>query len=718
MKQPVNRNCLSEVSIKAADSSTQPQIASCCHGSSSQSTDAETDGHSWVRTGIALVLAGQSMVFGLGYNMADPRPAYGSGPYLLIHGGLIVSALVVLFLLAPSLVREALTALRRRQITVEGLFILSVCGAFTGSLITTFSGEGDVYYEVVAILLAVYTIGKMIGARSREQALQEADRIREDYNWAYEVNQDGSRARVPVDDLCCCSSRVSVRPGEPVTVDGTILTGTAFVRETAMTGEPVPVVKRPGDAVLAGSYPLDGELVVKPSALLGERQIDAILATVEGARMKPSALQQQADRIMQWFLPVVVTISVATLAFWLALPGVPWWEALFNSMAVLLVACPCALGLATPIAVWGGILKLSANGLVVCTGDFIDRLAQADCFVFDKTGTLSEEQLMLVDFVTAPGFEDRRNWLKDAVTAVEQDIEHPVAKALSEGPATEDLTVVSSRLVAGEGVRAEVKDNNGRTVELAIGELTLMPEVTRKGFSDLSGEQASHHSKKQVYIAVDGSVAAMAVLDEKLRDDIETAIIKLKDLGLFIRIMTGDREPRWQSIGGVPVEAGLTPAEKERRVTELLKEKKGTIFVGDGINDAGAMTLCPGSVAMGGGAALARSTSAAVLMGDDISLLPEAVQLCRRVRKNIRGNLVFAACYNFIGMALAASGFLHPVVAALLMVGSSAFVSYRALRSVKQSDQSANMPDSGDTDLLSGKKKSAYPKGLVAGVEA
>ncbi len=660
----------------------------CCHDSSdfSPSEEKNKTDYSWLKIGVAIVLAGQGMVFGLGINTADPAPEYASKTYLILHGSLILSALIVFFLLGSELPREAWKAIRGRQVTVDALFLLSITGAFIGSLISTFTGQGGVYYEVVAILLVVYTLGKLLSARSRSKAIRAAEQLRNDFDWAWEIGHDQQRHRTPVADLCLTSSLVSVNEGEPITVDGIIQNGTGFVTETPLTGEPTPVVRRSGDYVLAGTHSVDGRFTIKPKALLGSRKLDLILSAVEDARIKSSRIQVKADWLMRWFLPLVVFLSAATFIVWLLLPSTSWWEALFNSMAVLLVACPCAIGLATPIALWGGLMKLAESGIVSRTGDFIDQLAKTDLIYFDKTGTLSEDHLTLVDFISTDRFESQRNKLKLMVQTIEQELSHPVAKAFQQCAVLDNETkfkVTNLKIVAGSGVNATLLDNEDSVHECVVGELSIMPKVAQSVFNKKLLE-ITRDAKKYVFVTVNEEAAAIAILDEQLRSSTEEVIENLHSLGLETHILTGDSAPKWENIAGVKIESGLTPEEKTDRIEQSLAQNKHILYVGDGINDAAAMTLCPASVAMGSGAALTQSSATAVLMGDDLSLLPRSIKLCRGVCGSIRGNLRFAASYNLIGVSLAALGLLHPVVAALLMVSSSFIVSFRALRSVER----------------------------------
>ncbi len=638
-------------------------------------------GMAWFKLAIALVIAGQSGMWSLGYNNTPvtDRPPVGSLTYNMIHGGLIMSALFVIALLGPPLFRETWRNLRAGQITVEGLFVLSMIGAFAGSLISSLTGEMDIYYEIVPIVLAVYTVGKMIGARSREKALGAVQRLREDFDTAVIRCERGTEKRVPVGVLVPGRDHVIVRPGEPVPVDGILREGTGFVRETALTGEPAPVRRNRGDRMVAGSYSVDATLCIEPTAACGERQLDHILRTVESARGAPSELQEQADRIMQWFLPIVIVVSIGTFAVWTLLPAVPWWQALFNSMAVLLVACPCALGLATPIAVWGGMMHVARLGVVPRNGRFLDALAKASVAYFDKTGTLSEAELRLGRIEPYPGWEERKAWLLALAAAVEKNLPHPIARALQH-EATENgerFSVHALTLHAGRGVEAQVSADGQapEVMTVRIGTVDFAASNEASSEHDLPGDEARH-----VVLSIDGIPALCMDLHESLRPNLQQLFGELRDMGIVPEILTGDPRPRWRELYGVPVHKALTPSDKAARVERALHRGERVLFVGDGINDLGAMSGNVASLAMGGGAALARSVGDAVLMGDRLDVLPAAIALARRVRGHLHGNMLFAASYNAIGMTLAALGILHPIVAALLMVGSSALVSFRALR--------------------------------------
>lgn len=622
----------------------------------------------WLRIGAGATVAGQAMVFSLSVNLSE----IDGWAYAVVHGILILSALGSLLFLGGDLVRSAWESVRERRIGIDLLFLVTLLGAFAGSLVSTFTRTGSVYYEVVAILIVVHTVGKMLGARNRVAALRAVDDTREKFEWCDVVQADGLVVRSRAHGLEE-GATVRVAPGGAIAVDGEIVSGRGYVQETSMTGEWRPEPRGPGDCVLAGTFSVDGSFDI--CAAGGARRLDAILDVVGKARLAPSRLQQQADRLMAWFLPLVVVVSGVTFAWWMA--HGPWERALFNAMAVLLVACPCAMGLATPVVMWGGLARLAKLGLVARTGDFLDVLSRVDTLCIDKTGTLSADTLSVKGWTIERAFCERETWLRAAVAAVEQGLSHPVAEALRcevKGGDAPPLTIFERTIEPGRGVRAEVRDASGAGFQLAVGEWEL----------GATKAVLVHKGGKFVYVFVEGELAATVELEERWREGLSDALGGLRGSRVSVEVLSGDLRAT-ETLGDVvTVRGGLTPVQKLARVEELVTAGRTVLFVGDGINDAAAMSAAHGSIAMRGGAELARASSMAVFVGDDLRFLPLAIELARAVRRSIRTNLLFAAGYNLVGMALAAAGVLHPVAAALLMLGSSVFVSVNALRAGRQ----------------------------------
>jgi len=650
----------------------------------------------WIKLGLALVLAGQSLVFGLAINISSP--AYGSTSYSWLHGALIASALVSIGLLGPRLARESWAALRVGRITVEALFVVTCLGALTGSLVATFTGVGSVYYEVVAIVLAVYSVGKRIGGMSRNRVLQEIAGYRETFDRARRQSPDGEETWVPTAGIKV-DERVRVDPGEPVPVDGIVESGDGFAEQSQLTGEPIPVRMRPGSEIHAGSWSVDGTFVIRTNRTVGERRIDEILSLVEEAREKPSRLQTWADRTIGWFFPFVVLSALAVFLGWF-FAGAGWAEALFNAMAVLLVACPCALGLATPIAVWKGLFELASRGFLCRHGEALDALANTRRIFFDKTGTLSDARLVVRDFQVDPDSPHSPHELRQWVAAIESGQEHPVARALAPIADPSGVSVLDRRILPGRGIEGRIRRDT-RTFSLSIGPcetewkepLSASSPETHSGEPNATatlpraGEAVAASGpgepSRNLRVWVEGRPVATVLVGEALRNGSEEALGALHDRSITVDILSGDPRSSWDQIAGVSVEGSLSPEEKARRVRESVQRGEEPLFVGDGINDTPAMAVGAASISIAEGAALPRGTADAVLTSNDLGRIPQAIDLARRVHAGVEGNIRFAVIYNLIGISLAAAGILHPVVAALLMLASSATVSIRALRSAR-----------------------------------
>ena len=675
-------------------------------------------GTPWFKIAVCAVLAGQAMLLDLAINLAPPE----GGARWLLHAALLLSSLGVVAILGRTLLESAWTELRQRRVTIELLFLAGIAGALGASLHSSLTGTGAVYYEVVGVLLVVYSVGKTLGAQSRARALAEARHLHRTFDTCQKIEADGSLSILPVAQIFP-GDQVLVRAGEPIPIDGRVVQGQAFVCETPLTGEPYPVVRRPGDSVLAGAYSEDGELRISATVPGTERQLDGLLALLNAARERPCRLQTQADRIVRWFLPLTLVVSVATFAFWTWHSGGS--AGLFNALAVLLVACPCAMGLATPVALWSGLAALAARGLVLRSGDELERLAGLDRLVFDKTGTLSEEQFSLVDLADL-GDEPQRQALAAQLCAVQNACSHPVARAFQ--PATFNLQpadlpqVRSLKAVPALGVEAWLESDDGTESYLRVGQRDLMSNLAAE--PALLARLRHRVADYLVYVEVDGRLCAIAAVSERLRDSAREAIQALEQQGVVCSILTGDRSERAAQLlafpplpsgegrgegngdgprpdGSAPdradakgaglsrdsisrrIQGSLTPEQKAAHLAALVQAGHRVGFVGDGVNDAAAMRDASVGIALAHGAGVTTTCAGAVLYGGDLSVLPWAVALSQRVQRSIRSNLLFAAAYNAVGMALAATGLLHPVASALLMVISSFTVSWRALRSTE-----------------------------------
>ncbi|MBL6838470.1 MAG: HAD-IC family P-type ATPase [Puniceicoccaceae bacterium] len=624
----------------------------------------------WLKIAIAGVFAGQGMMFSLALNMTPPP--HGSPAYLILHGGLIFSSLVVMGFLGRPLFSSTWGMLRARRISIEGLFTLSLLGAFIGSVVGSLTGQGDVFYEVVAIVIAIYTFGRMLGERSQARLKLESERLRERFDRAMVADGAGIWVERPISQVSP-GARVCVEPGSAFSVDGWIVEGVGYVEETALTGEPLPVVRRPGDRVRAGTWAVDCRFVLEVEHSLGARELDTILQAVEAADGRPSGLQIQADALVRVFLPFVVLVSLSSALYWIFAGS--WIDVVLNSMAVLLVACPCALGLATPVAISQGLFRLAQMGLVSRDGALIDALAKTKKVFFDKTGTLSESSLRVIELWLDETLPMERTHLLSSVLEAESSVPHPIARALTQYLVANDMTAGAAiedlRLIPGQGLECRVSGAGGAHM-IRVGEASL-------GASEPPVDQLHEKKGKRVFVWLDGRIVACFVLQESLRASVDTVWQQFDELEVATRILTGDPSPEVSIPKKVALEAGLSSADKVRRVTESQIAGESPLFVGDGINDAAAMRVASGSVAMDSGAGLARSAAMGQLTGDRIEIIAQAISLARDIYRRLRGNLIYAAAYNTLGMVLAAAGLLHPVAAAMIMLVSSFWVTARAM---------------------------------------
>lgn len=641
-------------------------MSSCC-SCQPQPEATPTNDLQWAKLGVAGLVAGQSMIFGLAINLSPPSGT----ARLVLHGALALSAVVVFILAGGPLVRNAWAGLRQGRIVFDQLFLVGIISAFAASLHCTLTGVGHVYYEIVAILLAIYTFGRLLTDRRRKEALAAAADLGSEFSTCQRLSCCGSAEEVPVSEIVA-GDRVSVPVGGAVTIDGVVESGVSFVQEAALTGEVFPVVKRPGDEVRAGSHAIDGALVVRATASGVARRLDDLIAALKDAQSRPSHLQREADRLASWFLPIVFVISLSTFAFWTWRAG--WAEGLFNALAVLLVACPCSMGIATPVAIWSALSAFARRGLIARDGDLVERLGSVDTVVFDKTGTLGEEAMEIVDFVVAESFD--RTEVIGLAAALETVSQHPVARAFQ--GRTPSGVAEDVRLVAGAGLAGRVGSH-----EVSVGNDSLVPadaaDLALSLRGQLYGEKpGSHH----VFVLVDGRLAGVALLREKLRDSARSAIHSIEEMGMSWEIMTGDQAASAAVHGLEHVTAGLQPSDKARLVREATASGRRVLFVGDGINDAPAMAEAHASIAISSGSVLTRESSMGELIGGDLDAVAYAINRSRKAVRAIRGNLLFAASYNVTGIILAACGFLHPIAAVLLMLVSSFTVTWRALRDV------------------------------------
>ena len=667
----------------------KPAARYCCfgclslgeHRPAAKSTSQRFNGLA-LRIGIALVVIAQSMILSLGVAMEATTSREDK---LLVYGGVLLGTLIVFALLGVPLVRSAWAELRAGFVTLESLFLLTMAGAFAASMQSFLTNSGPVYFEVVSVILVVYSLGKAITARAKQSAIG-GTRAWADALATCRLIERGAVRETPVTEVVP-GDVVEVRPGALFPVDGVIEAGTGFVSVAAMTGEPFAVVKRPGSPVLAGCISQEALFRVRATKAGTARQVDHLIAAVEEARSVPSASQTRIDRLSARVFPLLILVAVGTFAYWTA--EVDWQRGLFNAMSVLLVACPCGLGLATPLVVWGTLAKLAEWGFVVRTGDVVERLATIDTVAFDKTGTLTDDRFTLADIALAddPGRPQPR-WL-GWLAAVQARSSHPMAKAFAEATALETPIQVSEvRAVPGCGIEATLEDDGEHHLRIGRPEWIAAPTED----ADALLTELSDGAGQRVDCEADGRLVAVAILRERLRDSVPLALEHLADLGVGVRVLTGDAADRAAITTIAAAEAGMLPAGKTGRVKQLEADGHAVLMVGDGINDAGALSAATVGIALASGTDLAARAADVTLYHADLRAVPWAIALGREAKRVITRNLWVAAGYNTLGVTLAATGHLHPIAAAFLMVGSSLYVAWSAARVGVAGEPSCHKP--------------------------
>jgi heavy metal translocating P-type ATPase len=590
--------------------------------------------------------------------------------------------------------KKGVPALLRGAPDMNALVAVGTGAAFLYSLVATFApqvlpeGTIHVYYEAAAVITTLILLGRYLEAKAKGRTSQAIKRLIGLQPKTARVRRGGEALDVPIAAVRA-GDIVEVRPGERVPVDGEVTEGRSFVDESMVTGEPVPVEKSPGAALVGGTVNQTGALTLRATAIGGTTVLAQIIRMVEQAQGSKLPIQALVDRVTLWFVPAVMAVAALTFAAWLAFGPAPALTfALVNAVAVLIIACPCAMGLATPTSIMVGTGRAAELGILFRKGEALQLLRDAKVIALDKTGTLTEGRPELTDLVLAAGFE--RAAVLAKVAAVEAKSEHPIARALVRAAETEGLSVPAAQRfesVTGFGVRAEV---GGVRIEIGadrfMRELGLEPSV----FAE-QAERLGEEAKTPLYVAIDGKLAAIVAVADPIKSSTPRAIRALHDLGLKVAMITGDNARTAHAIaaklGIDEVVAEVLPAGKVAVVRALRRTHGAIAYVGDGINDAPALAEAEVGVAIGTGTDIAIEAADVVLMSGDLGGVPNAIVLSKATIGNIRQNLFWAFAYNTALIPVAAGvlyplngTLLSPIFAAGAMALSSLFVLANALR--------------------------------------
>ena len=611
----------------------------------------------------------------------------------------ILSTPVVLWAGWPFFVRGA-RSLRTLHFNMFTLIAIGVGAAYIYSVVAMLApgvfpaamnavGGVGIYFEAAAVIIVLVLLGQVLELRARSRT---GTAIRALLNLApatARLVENGNESEVPLDRVTV-GATLRVRPGEKVPVDGVLLEGHSTVDESMLTGEPLPVEKATGDGVTGGTINGTGSFLFRAERVGSETVLARIVHMVAEAQRSRAPIQALADKVAGYFVPAVLGIAVLTFVLWFFFGPEPRLaHAIVNAVAVLIIACPCALGLATPMSIMVGIGRGAQAGVLVKNAEAIERLEKVTTVVVDKTGTLTEGKPRLVEVRPVSGLAPEE--LVRVAAAVEQGSEHPLAAAIVAGAKEQKLTlpaVQNFQSTTGGGVSADV---DGRRV--LVGQLKFLQSQSITGTEPLAESAAPLQSEGQtaIFVAVDGKAAGFLTVADPIKASTPDAIRALHALGLKIRMLTGDNQRTAEAVarqlGLDHVEAGVAPADKHAHVEALHRSGEVVAMAGDGINDAPALAAADVGIAMGTGTDVAMESAGITLVKGDLRGIARAITLSRALMSNIRQNLFFAFLYNALGIPIAA-GLLYPffglllspIIAGAAMSFSSVSVIANALR--------------------------------------
>lgn len=595
---------------------------------------------------------------------------------------MLATSIPVLLLLGLPILRAGFASLLRGQPNIHTLITIGTFSAFGLSVRNLIVGHGGLYFDTATMLIFLVSVGRWLEMQAHKSSNKAVARLLEQIPDTAKVVTGDADKTVKVAELQP-GMRVRVRPGERFPVDGLVAIGAGDVDESILTGEPKPITHREGDKVQAGTINLDGSFEVITTAVGDSTTAGQIGRLLHEALWVRSPLERLVDKLSAWM--TVIAISLAAIAFliWNYVSGVE--AGLMVALSVLLIACPCALGLATPLTLWLSLGRAAESGAILRSTSALERLAKVEKVFFDKTGTLTQlpmkvqgiymESANLLE-AGASSLTPKEAFLQ-IVASIENESEHPLAEAIVEYAKEHEVEFIkpeSFKALPALGVKAAL---NSR--QITIGSARFMSAEGLEMPREISQQAGAWKEAGQVivYAGWDGRVKGIVGLGETVRAEAKEVVSDLQSRGLNLGVLTGDDSSageRWQKSLGIPVQAALTPDEKMNRLAE------NAAMVGDGINDGPALAAATVGLAMNNGTDVARTAADIVLMRDDLKVIPWLFDLSRETMKRVKQNLGWAVIYNVIGVGLAMAGLLQPIFSAFAMIASSIFVTANAMR--------------------------------------
>ncbi len=618
-----------------------------------------------LRIGLAAFFSANVMVLTLFlYSMEQAPPV----ALALVRGLLLCFSAPVFFILAPPYVAGFLRDLRSRRFSMDSLIAVGAGAAFLVSCASVLTGKGRVYFDTAAMVLLLVTLGRLLEANARVKSRRAVTALLELAPPQARVRRRGEWVMADAGSVAA-GERVQVWTGERVPVDGVVVSGAGSLDESMLSGEPLPAARATGATVRAGSVCVDGLIELEASG--GPPLVARIAAAVEEARRVRSPLERLADRVASWFVPVTLSLAAAVTLWWLRTDPAKAW---LSGLSVLVVACPCALGIAVPMANVLALGTAARRGILIRSSEALERLAGARTIAFDKTGTVTQSRIEVKGVLPAAG-HDERAVLETAASAAARSV-HPVSRAIVEAARNAGITVAepeSAENVPGLGVAAQ----------LSGGQRTLLgqPRWVAAQTGSAPPECEPDTEGGCVWCASEGVVIGAITFRDPVAQEAVEAVAACRRMGFQTALLSGDRK---QAVAGAAAllgigdfAGGLLPEEK---AAWIRARGAGAVMVGDGINDAPALAAAAVGIAVAGGTDVAREVADVVLLEPDLRRIPGLLGLAARTRRIARQNLAWTFAYNAVALALAAAGLLEPIRAAATMLVSSVLVIGNSLR--------------------------------------
>jgi Cu2+-exporting ATPase/Cu+-exporting ATPase len=675
----------------------------CCYGCylvnaiTGERGDAGETQWIYYRLGAAIFLTVNIMMFNMAlYSEYFYSIEGGEQFHSLLRYLLLALSTPVFVLLGFPILRSSWHGLRNLVFTMDVLIVIGVASAYLLSAYATLTERGEIYFETMAMVLLLVTIGRYLEAKAKVKSTFAIKELLARSPSECTAMINGEEKKIAATDVKV-GDVLKILPGENFCVDGIVVNGESSVDESMLTGESKPVFKSVGSKVFAGTSNYDGCLFVQATEVGEEKVLSRFTRLLEEARNSRAPIERLADRISSIAIPLIVLAAGGTLLYWTLTSGIE--RGLMNALSVLLISCPCALGIATPMAVWIALGQAAKRGILIQRAEALEQLAHIRAVVFDKTGTLTERQMRVSEIIVEPDGREKEKEFLRITASLEAHSEHPLARSVVQYAKEHDIEmkrVEQLQIFPGLGVKGIVNGVNSHTEDSAVMEVVLGSQRFMERMNIHIGETLSREKEEveksgRTVVCVswgDGTMnghqcKGLIAYSEALRMDARKVVDSLKLAGLKISILTGDNVAAGNALQkklNVDVKAELLPDDKVKELLHLRESVGPTLFVGDGINDVPALSAATVGVAMGCGSDITREAAHVNFLGDDLTNVPWLLQLARKTYRIIKVNLFWAFIYNLVGIGLAIAGVLTPIFAAAAMVLSSVFFVRNSLR--------------------------------------